>query len=637
MSYAGFGLLQPIPSILASHSPAWRLAIALAIAFVLATILVPVAMILACRFRIVADPHAKSGRDDPIPLLGGMPIIVAVLIALGLLKLLPLWLCLGASGLLSVGVVDDIVGLEPPTKLLLEAVFVTAAVLLWRSPALLPWPALNHAVLIVWLLTTVNAFNLIDGLDGLAGGVGICAALTVSSIGILRQDWRLASESLAVAGGIGGFLSFNLPPARIFMGDTGALPLGFLLGALAFEAGSVGLDQSRLTQAAIPILIMLAPLLDITMVSVCRILTDKPVTRRGLDHSHHKLLALGLADRVAVWICWTVATLAGACAVTIAVMPNAYVLTILPFLVAILGPVAFFIVDLTFDRGQPNVAVDQTSGFRRWLIGFGYKRRLTEIALDCAIITAAYFGAFLIRFDFVMTDQRMAQLLPNLPWILIASFSAFLFAGVYRGMWPYAGLADLSRFLGASVGAGLLLVVFWNFTRIMLSGSILLLFIILLFNLLSASRLSFRAFRAGIHSLSNAKRRILIVGTGATAEAAIRFLGSGCDEGMQVVGFIGDDPHNVGKIMHGLGILGTLIDLEEIHRETSFTEMMLAGEEHNVAEPEFLRQFAEKRSIPIMNFTIVVKEIGSSDNILALNRSGEILSGEVLASKNLLV
>src|SRR5262249_25697119 len=145
---------------------------------------------------------------------------------------------------------------------------------------------------------------------------------------------------------------------------------------------------------------------------------------------------------------------------------------------------------------------NRVSRFTGFILNFGYRRRLAEAALDFVLVTAAYLGAFLIRLDFNVDDQKVAEILPNIPVVAAASYVSFFALGLYRGIWRYSGLSDVVRFANIAIAAGFLIVVASHFLPIMLSGSIAVLFVILLFNLLVASRLSFRAFRRGIAFLA---------------------------------------------------------------------------------------------------------------------------------------
>ncbi len=246
-----------------------RALVAATIGIVLAAAATPVLLRIALRLKIVAPDERAA------PLMGGWAIVTSILVTLVAVgHHPPLWMLLGICGLALTGQYDDWRALPPRRKLLLEIIVLLASVAVFPGPILsaarLPRVLLSG----FFLLASINAYNLIDGLDGLAAGVGIASALGVSIIGVLSGNRDLAVAGFAVAGALGGFMLFNYPPARIFMGDCGALPLGFLLGALALDAGAQ--TPPAAIGAAVVILLMLAPLLDVATVSVGRFLRCSP-------------------------------------------------------------------------------------------------------------------------------------------------------------------------------------------------------------------------------------------------------------------------------------------------------------------------------------------------------------------------
>jgi UDP-GlcNAc:undecaprenyl-phosphate GlcNAc-1-phosphate transferase len=584
----------------------WNLLGSALLAFVVAVSTIPLTKQIAAALGVVAAPNRELPNRRQIPLLAGAPIMVAILVSLGFFSAVPLWMLIGGGGLMLLGLLDDVVVLRPGAKFALQLLIVATAVGCWRTPVLFPWPWLNAAFIMFWLLATVNAFNLIDGLDGLAGGVGVVIALAIAVIGANHHNWAMVCQGLAIAGALAGFLVFNFHPASIFMGDCGALPLGFILGAIALETATTAAN-SRLTVYVLPMLIMLVPLLDMTVVSISRMATSNPVTQRGRDHSHHKLLALGLPDRTASEVCWIVAALSGACAIALTAMPYAYTVVALPFIAAVFGP--FFMIDLTFESRRPGDTYDGTRGIARLLLNFGYKRRITEVLLDLVLISAAYLGAFLIRYDFVIDNARISQILPNLPYVMAGSLAAFFAAGVYRGIWRYAGLTDVPRFAYAAIGAGVAVVVEAYFARIMLSGTIVVLFVMLLFYLLAASRLSFKAFRDIIARVARPHRRVLVVGAGVIGEAAARYITAGQNRGMKVVGLVDSDPFKTGSFVYGSVVLGTVANLLEIHRTTQFNEILIACDPIATDQIDSLIAFARKRALPVLRFSIEINEL----------------------------
>jgi len=381
-----------------------------------------------------------------------------------------------------------------------------------------------------------------------------------------------------------------------------------------------------LPRYVVPILIMLVPLLDTAIVSVSRMATGTPVSRRGLDHSHHRLLSLGLTDQRAVAIAWGLAAVAAAFAVALTWLPHTYLLATLPIIVLAFGVVALFMIDLTFDVNSPGDAYGNLRGPARFILTFSYKRRLAECALDLALIPAAYFGAFLIRLDFRINDLLLASLISTLPLVMAATYVAFLIAGIYRGMWRYASVSDVIRFANGSVLAGVFVVLISLVTRIELSGSIAVLYVILLMNLLVASRMSFRALRQGVALLALPDERVLIVGAGELAEAAARYLTTHRNRRFKLVGFVDHDSFTLGKLVHGRRVLGTLADLERIYTTRQFSQVLVAVDLLPRERMEQLWQFANRRQLTMQRFSIRLNDLGPSADGRAAERASPIIT-----------
>ena len=582
-------------------------ALVLAISFGLAIGGIPLAKRVAMRLGVVAVPGAEFQHQRPTALLGGVAIVGAVLAALAITGNLPMWILLSAGALLVVGLVDDIVALRPRHKLAAQFIVALGVVAANSGFAIVHRPWVDSAIAVFWLVITTNAFNLIDGLDGLAAGVGAVGATAVAATAVLHGDPALAGWALALVGALGGFLIYNFPPASIFMGDAGALPVGLLLGGFALEAGRV--TNSRLTAYVFPVLVMLVPILDTAIVSATRLATGRPISRRGLDHTHHRLLSLGLSDRTVALVCFALASLAATCAVGASVMPHTYLVIMLPFVILPSALIGLFMMDLTFDSRAPGMVYGYLPRIARLLLRVGYKLRMVEASLDLVLISAAYFGAFLIRLDFVITPKSLQLLMGSLPWVMVATYPAFVLTGVYRGMWRYAGMPEAVRFANGALGAGTLLLSISLFRPVYISGSTVLLFMILLANLLVVSRMSLRLLRRASVWLAVPIAQVLVVGAGRLGAAAGRDLTGGKDHSVRLVGFVDDDHFKQGKLMAGRPVLGSLDDLEQIYRSAPFNEIVIAID--NLAEQrlEILWHFANDHNMAVRRFSSQVDNV----------------------------
>lgn len=585
-----------------------KLSICAATAFGAAVALTPAARAVSLRFNIVASPCEESGHPESTPVLGGVAIVLAVLAALGLAGELPMWMLAGMLALLGVGAIDDTVALTPSRKLLAQIAVV--AFFLWAAPVtpeVTRWPLVNLTLAGFWMVAVINAFNLVDGLDGLAAGVGIAAMGAVGVVAWWSLDAALACAALAAAAALGGFLLFNFYPASIFMGDSGALPMGFLLGALSLQGAALQ-QNSHLSIAVFPVLVMLVPLLDTAIVTVSRLATGNPISRRGLDHSHHRLLMLGLTVPRAVAVSWTLAATGASLAAGASLLSHAQVLSALPFLVAGIGVIALFMVDLTFEGRAPGVAYGYLQGFARHILSLGYKRRLVEAVLDFALIPAAYFGAFLLRRDFELSDAQILSMMKTAPVFFLATYAAFALTGVYRGIWRYAGIADIIRFANGSLLAGALVAIAALFVRLEVSSSIVVLYVVLLFNLLVFTRMSFQIQRRALALFALPTERVLVVGAGKMGEAAVRYIFSDNDRRVRLVGFVDDDAFKEGKLVHGHQVLGPLDDLSRIYASTGLHRILIAADDIGEARLAMVKAFADAHRLPLQRFSIGVNE-----------------------------
>jgi UDP-GlcNAc:undecaprenyl-phosphate GlcNAc-1-phosphate transferase len=207
--------------------------------------------------------------------------------------------------ILFMGLVDDLRGLLPITKIMAE---VAAALTAYSAGVRISDEWWGMPLTVLWLVGTTNAINLIDGVDGLAAGVGLFATLTMFAAALINGNSLLAIVTAPLAGCLIGFLRYNFEPASIFLGDSGSLTIGFLLGCF-------GLIWSVKTATAIgvvaPMILLVLPFLDVGLAIVRRFLNMQPIFGADQGHIHHRLLARGLRPRHVALICYFVCGLAG--------------------------------------------------------------------------------------------------------------------------------------------------------------------------------------------------------------------------------------------------------------------------------------------------------------------------------------
>lgn len=299
-------------------------------ALLLAFGVTPLAQRAARRTGMVDKPSARKQHTMPTPLLGGVAIYLAVILALLLLgdrfyvnQVAGIFL--GATLMSFLGLWDDRRGLSPWVKL--GGQFLAAGVLLLTDVRItfLPWEALNVIATLVWVVLITNAMNLLDNMDGLSGGIAAIAALFFLLFAAMSRQYLVGALAAALVGACVGFLYYNFNPARIFMGDTGSLFLGFTLAAVAIKLRFP--DNSPFVTWMVPALVLAVPLFDTSLVIISRLRRGlNPLTTPGKDHMSHRLARLTGSPREAVLICYLLAFIAGVAAtfVTQASIPEGY-------------------------------------------------------------------------------------------------------------------------------------------------------------------------------------------------------------------------------------------------------------------------------------------------------------------------
>ncbi len=285
---------------------------------------------LASRKGWVSLPNdGRQVHETPLPRLGGVAIFLAfslsLILWLGLASLFPrlldglapatlLRIYVPACLIFCLGIYDDVHGAGPYLKFSVQA--IAATMLFLGGMRILDLPVLFGAhtfpwfvglpLTVLWVVAITNAFNLIDGLDGLAAGSALFSTLVFFVVALVSQSWLGSLMSVALAGAILGFLRFNFNPATIFLGDSGSLFIGFVLSALALAGAQ---KAPTLVAVAIPVVSFGLPILETALSILRRLISGRPIFTADREHIHHKLLQMGLSHRQVVIVLYAVSAL----------------------------------------------------------------------------------------------------------------------------------------------------------------------------------------------------------------------------------------------------------------------------------------------------------------------------------------
>jgi UDP-GlcNAc:undecaprenyl-phosphate GlcNAc-1-phosphate transferase len=430
------------------------------------------------------------------------------------------------------------------------------------------------------LVGITNAVNLLDNLDGLAGGVAAIASAYLVYFCHVAGQPSAAALSAAFAGAVVGFLFFNFNPASIFMGDCGSLFVGFVLGGMALVNQQPGMRRNVITILTIPVLLLMIPIIDTTLVTFSRKLNGRRVSQGGRDHTSHRLVALGLSERAAALTLWVLAAASGAVAVLVRNMAWPVAALIVPVFSLVLLFFLIFVGRVPVYQAVASEADVRGRALLPTLADFSYKRRVFEVLNDLLVIVIAYYAAFLLRFDGALVQPYYTQFLLSLPVVILSQIGAFLALGLYRGLWKYTSMSDLSTQIKAVVGgwiASTVAVVFIFRLEGYSRGVFVMDAVLLMFGV-AGSRISFRLLRTWLGRLqppANAKR-VLIYGAGDGGELLLRELQNNHDLGLYPVGFVDDDPQKVGRVIHGVRVLGPLEQLGELAGSARVDELVIS-------------------------------------------------------------
>ena len=309
------------------------------------TLLTPVAMAVATRVGFFDNPGGHKSHESPVPYLGGVAIVMAFAASvIGAAILKPpvsgrdelVVVLLLAVGLALIGLLDDLRNLPPIVRLTVEVLF---ALQLWRMGTgvqVTGESVLDILLTVVWVVGITNAFNLLDNMDGLAAGQAAICAMVIFAVAVANGQVLVAALAVALVGCAVGFLRHNFHPARVYMGDGGALFLGFLIAYLGMK---LRFESSVSESFLVPVLICSIPVLDTSLVTFSRLSTGRSPFNGGRDHISHRLVHSGMPVPVAVGATYAASAIIGVvCFVVSRVDPvSAWILSLLVGTTLVLG------------------------------------------------------------------------------------------------------------------------------------------------------------------------------------------------------------------------------------------------------------------------------------------------------------
>jgi UDP-GlcNAc:undecaprenyl-phosphate GlcNAc-1-phosphate transferase len=544
--------------------------------------LTPLVRTLARRYGFVAKPRPDRFHSEPTAMMGGVAIFFSV--AVTYLLFIPHttagWVVMSASAFLFVvGLVDDYLHIKPYQKLIGQ---VLGASLVVYFGLALPWgwaAGVGMALTIFWLIGITNAVNLLDNMDGLAAGVSAIASAFIAASFAANGQTTEALMLAVFTAALVGFLAYNSNPASIFMGDCGSMFIGFFLAGSALLSASGERGRSFIVVLVVPVLILFIPIFDTTLVTVVRKLSGRAASQGGRDHTSHRLVALGLSPRHAVWMLYGFAAASGILALLVREFDDyrAGLALVLGFSV-VLSLLGVYLAGVrVYDETEVQAAREKP--LVSFLVDLSYKRRVFEVLLDVVLVILAYYAAYVTLFGAELTPAVWELFLKTVPVLIFVKMSTLLVLGVYRGLWRYISLDNMIVY-GKAVAAGSVasvLALLFAFRFEGFSRAVFVIDAVYFFLMLAGSRAAFRLFRQMLPAPTGGGRRVLIYGAGDGGELLLREMRNNLALQYTPVGFLDDDPHKKGRMIHGLRVLGGNGNLRHICEAQRVEEVLISS------------------------------------------------------------
>ena len=560
------------------------IALAAGLAFAVTFALVPVVRLLSIAAGYVHRPRADRWNSGPQQkaLFGGLAILAGFwvgLIASG--HGLSLWgwkiLLAGNFAFALIGFLDDLFEFRPATKVLFQMVASLVPIALGLRIQGMD-PILSQIISMAWILVVVNAVNLLDNMDGIAGGVATIAGFFLLLHGLQQQNAPLVLAAAALVGSCVAFLRYNFPPSSIFMGDTGSHLLGYTLAVLTLL--DVAESKTTILIALVgPTLVLVVPIFDTALVALNRLSSGRSVTKGAPDHSSHRLVSLGLTERQTALFLYALSLGAGLISL---VVPRASLAALAVLALPVLLGIYYFGSFLSrvpiYARTPEGIAAAQEKRMVIYNTFVPHKWPLLDLLADFGVVLVAHVGAYLLRFEGQIEGENIRMLTRSLPIVIGARLLSFQLFGLYRRVTGHFSVSDVVSVAKAIASSSLvtvtILVIAFKFDGF--SRAVVIIDAALAFGMVVAGHASISFLSERFRGRGKGTIRTVIVGAGDLGSAAAGLLRRDPSSHRTIVAYLDDDPLKIGRRLNGIAVDGPIDRLEEVIRSNEVDEVVIA-------------------------------------------------------------
>ncbi len=620
-------------------------------------LLTPLIAKIAKRFDVVDLPSGRKVHSAPVPRLGGVSVVCSVIVAMGVfialssmgyvtVSLGALWLPIMAGSFLVfvIGLWDDIsprpvwvkFGFQSMAALVAIASGIRFDRISFLGETGLEIGFLAFPLTFLWIIGITNAFNLVDGLDGLSAGLASIAAGTSVAVFLLRGDQNEALLLITIIGALVGFLRYNFFPARIFLGDSGSLVIGYVLALTAITGSQKGVTALAIV---FPLLVFGLPIADTLISMVRRFLGSLKVLQpyKGpikqkvtsmqrmfepdQDHIHHRLLSVGFSHRGAVLTLYGLAL-------------ELKTLGFLTFLAngrnagLVIALVALATYIGISKLGYTELRIVQAEQFIRLYNRLGLHKSFFLGFFDLFFISFSFWVAFVLKYEPQYSPEFFSWYKSLFPIALGLQFGVFYLFGLYRGVWRALSTGDLLRIILAVGGAVVLssIIALVSLPPEGIIGFFITDFLLLM-TLLVSSRSTYRILDYFRFEQDESRRPALIYGAGKCGQLIQRELNQNFALGLRAVGFIDDAASFLGCTVNRLPVLGTVDEIEGILSSHPNCVLIVGSTKISAQRIQHVSEVCSRGGVPIyegqMNFSLLTLDkprLGEAD---CFKREGE--------------
>lgn len=610
--------------------------IAFLVPVIIAIILTPWVVKFAHVIGAVDEPNERKVHQKITPRLGGMVIFLTLSICsllaflffdMGQLEMAQhyqkiIMVSIALTLVFFLGIWDDITPLKPGIKFGLQFLIASmvyfagvkiSSVMNPLNPYVINVQLIDYPLTILWIVGITNAINLIDGLDGLASGVTTIACVSIFAVSALTGEIGNAYVALILAGSLVGFLRYNFNPAKIFLGDSGSLLLGFLVAVLSIQSSN---KVSTGFSILFPILVLGLPIADTLIAMLRRFLgtflekssQSQAIKRRihkmflpDKSHIHHQLLQHGLTHRNTVILLYVISSVFALAAFSITII-DSYNKAIIALVIT--GVIIFIGIKKLKYR---EIDVLHNGIFLPFYERFWLNRSVYKSLFDLFFISAA----FTISFFVVQWTNPESINIKQFQIALVAVCSVQMFvlwlSGLYRDSYQVIGLGDALKIAKCVAYAVAFIipvfVLFFNSGPEFLTQFFILNFYLLLTFILGF-RISYQALKYLFFRTNSAEKKVLIYGANNFGSMLLDQLMSSNDQKYNVLGFIDENHEKEGALLNGFQIFGGHWKLERLYNSERFDMILMTDEK---VKPEVMRrikEFSDSKKVPILKFQL---------------------------------